>query len=80
MGQFEGNLMHRWGMIVLAAIAMFIATFVATEGHAQTRREWKWCLHAGGVRSCSFPTFEQCNKGRRARGGHCERNPRYVGR
>ena len=67
------------GMMVLAASSILFCT-LATEASAQTRREWKWCLHAGGVRSCSFPTFEQCNKGRRARGGHCERNPRYVGR
>lgn len=68
-------------MPVLAA-STFLLCAAATEADAQTqtRREWKWCLHAGGVRSCSFPTFEQCNKGRRARGGHCERNPRYTGR
>ena len=68
------------GMTILAATTVLFTTLIAGEGQAQARREWKWCLHAGGVRSCTFPTFEQCNMGRRARGGHCERNPRYVGR
>ncbi len=71
--------MHIFSLIVIAASSIIFCTF-ATEGQAQTRREWKWCLHAGGIRSCTFPTFEQCNKGRRASGGHCERNPRYVRR
>jgi len=73
--------MRTLGMMLLAATTVVITTMIMTEeGNAQARREWKWCLHAGGLRSCSFPTFEQCNKGRRARGGHCERNPRYRGR
>jgi hypothetical protein len=72
--------MRALALMVLAATAVVVTPLLTTESYAQSRREWKWCLHGGGIRSCTFPTFEQCNKGRRARGGHCERNPRYVGR
>ncbi len=64
--------MPNLSMIVLAATTVLFSALATTEVSAQTRREGGACTLAGSA-PAAFPPLSRCNKGRRARGGHCER-------